>query len=81
MTHGDPLAITPKRVWTQDQWDIYRRMPWLGRRLADTMILMPSLSKRFGSWIMTRQERPLGQARRRVVSRMIKAIGMARSAR
>lgn len=43
---GDKLlAISPKRNWTREQWDIYRRMSWIGRMLVDMMVLTPGMSR------------------------------------
>jgi hypothetical protein len=45
MNGGKFLAIKAKRHWTPEQWDIYHRMSWVGRMLADVMVLTPSLSR------------------------------------
>jgi hypothetical protein len=45
MSDGDFPVITPKKSWTSDQWDIYRRMPWTHRKLADMIVLLPGVSR------------------------------------
>jgi hypothetical protein len=43
-------SITPKKTWTPDQWLLYRKMPWRGRKLVDVMVLTPGLS----GWVADR---------------------------
>lgn len=48
MGERDVPIIRPKRTWGKDQWEHYNRMPWVARRLADLMVLVP----RFSGWVL-----------------------------
>jgi len=48
MGEKDVPIIRPKRTWDKEQWDHYNRMPWVARRLADLMVLVPG----FSGWLM-----------------------------
>jgi hypothetical protein len=48
MGEKDVPIIRPKRTWGKEQWDHYNRMPWVARRLADLMVLVPG----FSGWLM-----------------------------
>jgi hypothetical protein len=45
MTSGDFPRRGAKGGWTEEQWEIYRRAPWIVRRLADLAVLIPGLPK------------------------------------
>ena len=53
MGEKDVPIIRPKRTWDKEQWNHYNRMPWVARRLADLMVLVPG----FSSWLMRRASR------------------------
>jgi hypothetical protein len=53
MGKKDVPIIRPKRTWGKEQWDHYNRMPWVARRLADLMVLVPG----FSGWLMRRASR------------------------
>jgi hypothetical protein len=40
--------LGPKSDWSDGQWELYRELPWLGRRFLDAMRLFPSV----GRWIV-----------------------------
>jgi hypothetical protein len=48
MGEKDVPIIRPKRTWDKEQWNHYNRMPWVARRLADLMVLVPG----FSGWLM-----------------------------
>ena len=35
-------VVMRRRAWSEDDWDEYRQLPWLGRRLADLTRLIPA---------------------------------------
>jgi hypothetical protein len=40
--------LGPKSAWDHHQWELYRELPWIGRRFVDAMRLFPA----FGGWIV-----------------------------
>jgi hypothetical protein len=57
MKNGGFPIINPKKSWNEHQWVLYRKLPWIGRRLVDVMVLTPRLSRRTASWIVRQQRR------------------------
>ena len=57
MKNGEFPVINRKRSWTKRQWVLYRRLPWVGRRLADVMVLTPRLSRWVCGQVMRQQRR------------------------
>jgi hypothetical protein len=40
--------LGPKSDWSDGQWELYRELPWIGRRFLDAMRLFPWV----GRWIV-----------------------------
>jgi len=57
------------REWTEDDWDEYRGLPWLGRRMADVARALPATERLLvpliGFHAEHVQRRNFGKARRR----------------
>jgi hypothetical protein len=57
MKNGEFPAINPKRSWSKEQWAVYQKLPWIGRRLADIMVLTPKVSRRVSGQILRQRRR------------------------
>jgi hypothetical protein len=57
MKNGEFPIINTKKSWNEHQWVLYRKLPWIGRRLVDVMVLTPRLARRTASWIVRQQRR------------------------
>jgi hypothetical protein len=66
MKNGEFPVINPKRSWTKRQWALYRRLPWIGRRLIDVMVLTPRLSRWVCGQVMRLGGKPVHQSGDRV---------------
>jgi hypothetical protein len=51
MGDNGAAAIGSKTGWTSDDWEEYRSLPWLGRRLVDVTVLLPKTAGRLLSII------------------------------
>src|SRR5580693_5387230 len=40
---ANPLG--PKRTWTAEDWEEYRRLSWVSRRATDLMLLAPAMAR------------------------------------
>jgi hypothetical protein len=58
MTSGDLPRRGGKGRWTEEQWEIYRRAPWIVRRLADVAVLIPGLPNWLASKPVTNEAPP-----------------------
>jgi len=57
MKNGEFPVINPKKSWNEHQWVLYRKLPWIGRRLVGVMVLTPRLSRQIASRIVRQQRR------------------------
>jgi hypothetical protein len=57
MKNGEFPAINPKRSWSKEQWAVYQKLPWIGRRLADIMVLTPKVSRWVSGQILQQRRR------------------------
>ena len=43
--NSDIQVVGPRQTWCEDDWDEYRSLSWVSRKLADVMELLPGTAR------------------------------------